>query len=101
MPAGAVVNPVNPRIPKPRPCESREPGDPEGQEGVPRQRGRHQYQFEVGYAGSRRWLTISLGTAILNFGTGIEVTDAFTYESGVWTRDDDGVNDTDPTMRRR
>ena len=86
MPAGAVVNPVNPRIPKDNHVN---PEIPKVKK-VCLASGRHQYQFEVGYAGSRRWwLTISLATTMDRY------TDAFTYENGVWTRDDDEYVRTD------
>ncbi len=90
MPAGAVVNPVNPRIPK---DDHENPEIPKVKK-VCLASGRHQYQFEVGYAGSRRWLTISPGTGN-QLGWGL-TTDAFQYESGVWTRDDgDDTDDND------
>ena len=85
MPAGAVVNPVNPRIPNDNLVT---PEIPKVKK-VCLHDGGHGYEFEVVQLGRTRWLRVSLGTAVLDFGTGITVKDAFTYVNHVWTRDDD------------
>ena len=79
------MNPVNPRIPNDNPVNPEIPkvrkfcndGSIEQY-----QNGAELYQFEVVYAGSRTWQTISLATTD-------RYTDAFSYENAVWTRDDD------------
>ena len=79
MPAGAVVNPVNPRIPNGNPVN---PTIPKVRK-VCLHDGSHGYEFEVAQLGNTRWLTVSLGDS------GGGYTDAFTYNSDVWERDDD------------
>ena len=82
MPAGAVVNPVNPRIPNGNPVN---PTIPKVRK-VCLHDGSHGYEFEVAQLGNTRWLRVSLGTSS-TFGE--STTDAFTYVNHVWTRDDD------------
>ena len=90
MPAGAVVNPVNPAIPK----VARSEAEPDSRASVvnpvnpaiPKVKkvclanGQEQYQFEVVRGGVRMYLSAS---------PSITTGDAFTYEGDVWKRVDD------------